>query len=156
MHSLILELTRERVNKDGWVGEIDLREDHEIDYARKLEGDERDEAIRRFYTTSWLGTFLQRGEEPDTLVYKRGLASAKDEWYSELHKLVSEAEKSRTSDLYSLRQTIDYPFGGFTRYVLSDWSGTSYSCPTRELLELLDEMKIGDKLYINSVFDYHW
>lgn len=157
MHSLIFQIEREPIPKGQWAVEFDLNQDKEIDYCDRLEDERRQQAIEHgLYEKRWFNEMFEKGDEPDSFVLKHSrLCLIKDKWYEEIEKAFDDMRKNCSIETFTLRDTIDYPFGDSIRWILSDWSGT-LSEPGREFLAMLSTMKRNEKLYIGGVFDYHY
>ncbi len=155
MHSLIFELSVKPLQQDERVNDFDLCEDHEIDWCRVLEEDERTKAIQE-RMWPWFDKVFERGDTPDTIVFKSDFAEVKKEWQCEIQKALDTMIAKNTADAYGVIREIQNPFGCYTRFVLTDYSGTMWSVAGNELFELLDTMDAGDTLYIGAVLDYHW
>lgn len=155
MHNTIYEITLDAVHPDDWADESDFYDDVDVDYTTLLTGQERTDAIEELYASHWFNCLFSRGKEPDTIIYNGNIEAVRDEWYQKLQKELQSLIKNRNCDTYRLRMAINQPFAGYDRFCLSDWAG-SFSCPPRDLLDLLENTKPGAVLHINSVFDYHW
>lgn len=155
MHNFIYEITQNPFNPDDWADESNFYEDCNVDYTTLLTGKERADAIEELYSSRWFGCLFSRGKEPDTIIYNGSIEAVKDEWYRELQKELQLLIEKRSCITCGLRSAINRPFAGYNLFCLPDWAGSS-SCTPRILLELLECMKPGSVLHINSVFDYHW
>lgn len=161
MRGYIYEITQSRLDKEDWACELDLESDNYPDYFRLLECDEDDgserlEAIEHLKSEKWFDKVFEATDEPDVFVLKSGVTPELINCYHE--RIQSEVQKlveGGKVDTFKLREAIDYPFGGNSRYLLTDWCG-GVSEPTRELLEMLVNAEPGAKIYVNSVFDYKW
>lgn len=157
MHSLIFELSLTPLQQGEWVTDFDLCEDHEIDYCRVLEEDERAAVISEHGRMwPWFDKVFERGDTSDTIILKSDFAEVKREWQRNIQKALDKMVAKNMADTYGVMQAIQNPFGDFTRFVLTDYSGTIWSVAGNELFEMLDNLSTGDTLYIGAVLDYHW
>lgn len=154
MHSFIYEITQDAVHPNDWADESNFYDDANVDYTTLLTGQERTNALEELYDYHWFRSLFYRGKEPDTIVYNGNIEAVKNEWYQALQKELQLFIEERHCNTYRLREAIDYPFAKYILFCLSDWAG-NMTCKPRVLLELLEDMKVGTVLHINSVLDYH-
>ena len=158
MHSSIIELTLEPLDREDWSYEDDFYDDEKVDYVSELDDEERSESIANF----------QDGEDPffsclftpgeyDTIIFKGkdALNNIQKEWVNSIKKEFDNFFESGNFDPSGVTHTINHVLHSDYLFCLPDWTGCC-AVWSRELINWLNTLEDGTVLHIGAVIDYHY
>ena len=158
MHSSIIELTLEPLDREDWAHEDDFYDDEKVDYVSELDDEERSEIIAN----------LQDGEDPffsglftpgdnDTIIFKGkdALNNIQKEWVNSIKKEFDNFFESGNFDPSGVTHTINHVLHSEYLFCLPDWTGCC-AVWSRELINWLNTLEDGTVLHIGAVIDYHY
>lgn len=158
MHSSIIELTLEPLDRENWSREDDFYDDEKVDYVSELDDEERSESIANF----------QDGEDPffsglftpgddDTIIFKGkdALNNIQKEWVNSIKKEFDNFFESGNFDPSGVTHTINHVLHSDYLFCLPDWTGCC-AVWSRELINWLNTLEDGTVLHIGAVIDYHY
>lgn len=161
MHSTIIQITTEKVEKENFLTEDDVCswECREIDYCSGIDEDERKDRINRL-VKEWLppGMFTLVGE--NIIRYNGGA----DEWKEQWQKLIQErASQIMTENIlnsigpmYQLERALLNPLDLGTLFYDDSENMNSYAEHSAEFMRSVCQLEEGTLLYIGGVLDYHY
>ena len=158
MHSSIIELTLEPLDREDWSHEDDFYDDEKVDYVSELDDEERSESIANF----------QDGEDPffsglftpgddDTIIFKGkdALNNIQKEWVNSIKKEFDNFVESGNFDPSGVTHAINHVLNSDYLFCLPDWTGCC-AVWSRELINWLNTLEDGTVLHIGAVIDYHY
>lgn len=158
MHSSIIQISAKVISHDKFLRQDDLRfaPTVDVDYVNRLHGMTAVREIEAFSTITSVRELLSLNSN-GTLTYK-GNATA---WLKKrIEQLKTSVQKLTPTDiinpsyaLWQIRETFNNPLGIDTLFVIGN---SNIADGSIALLRLLTEIESGSKLYIGSVFDYHF
>lgn len=158
MHSRIIELTLNPLDREDWAGEDCFYDDEKVDYVSELDNDERRESIEDFQDDEdpFLSGLFTPGE-CDTIVFKGkdALMKVHKEWISSIKRETDDLMESGRFSPYLVTQATNQVLHSDYLFCLPDWTGCSAEYPS-ELLSWLNTLEDGAVLHIGAVIDYHY
>lgn len=160
MHSFIYQIHTAPIPKDEHLNEDNIIEGTSvcIDYARELEGRERDEAISHLFDVLYKTEMFAINDD-NTATYIGGFDKALEAWADFIK---TQANEINTENILQFRyrnrlrdatvNPLNQPFLFSTYY--TDESGSAEF--SEELYHMIAGMNPGDRLYIGAVYDYHF
>lgn len=156
MHSNIIQISKNPIEEEEWVSPSNFYENSD-DFADWI-GDEYDEEDRKAEIENLVscfdGVFTL---EDDHLVFN-GLGEFTKEWYEYIRECVAQLKDGKVDDkkLFKIKKAVERThLGIYSRFYIEDWNG--YAAPAEDFIDYLQkQMKVGDRLYIGAVIDYHF
>ena len=158
MHSRIVELTLEPLDREDWAHEDCFCDDEKVNYVSELDDEERSESIAD----------LQDGEDPffsglfipgdnDTIIFKGkdALNKIQKEWANSIKEEVDNLVESGNFDTYGVTHAINHVLDSDYLFCLPDWTGCC-AVWSRELTNWLNTLEDGTVLHIGAVIKYHY
>lgn len=156
MHSRIYQLSREPLNADDFIHEIDFEEgdwEYWADYIDDCLGDQLDDEYPNFpFLNEDYKMFTRDGDcltylGDDTIneIWKKAI----EEKYNDMISDFTNAQKK-----WNLKKELIQPFTR-ARFWMSNWC--EYADVSSEFFNYCHGyLKPGDKLYLGNVLDFHW
>lgn len=158
MHSNIIELTLEPLDREDWASEDCFYDDEKVDYVSELDGDERREGIEDFQDDEdpFFSGLFTPGDD-DTIIFKGkdALNKIQKEWVNSIKKEVDNFVESGNFDPYGVTHAINHVLDSDYLFCLPDWTGCC-AVWSRELINWLNTLEDGTVLHIGAVIDYHY
>lgn len=158
MHSRIIELTLNPLDREDWAEETYFYDDDKIDYLSSLNEDERRESIEDWENgrDAIFRRLFTRGDG-DTIIFKghEALIKVHEEWIDSIKEEVGRLSASEGFDTFSVLASANQVLHSDYLFCLPDWTGHRAEYP-RELLSWLDTLEDGTVLHIDAVFDCHY
>lgn len=158
MHSSIIQISAKVISHDKFLRQDDLKfgQNTEVDYATKLHGMAAVREIEAFSTISSIRELLSLNSD-GTLIFKGGVASWLKQRIERIkvltQKLAPDDVLNSTFTVQQICEAFYNPLDIDTLFVVGDSKTAEASIA---LLRLLANVEQGSKLYIGSVFDYHF
>ena len=156
MHSNIIQISRNPIDIEEWVSPSNFYENSSdfADYIGEEMDDEEREEVILWMVSDFGGIFTL---EDDHLVFN-GLGEFTKEWYEYIRECVAQLKDGEVDDmkLYKINKAVERTHLGIhSRFYIENWNG--YAAPVEDFIAYLQkQMKVGDRLYIGSVIDYHF
>lgn len=161
MHSTIIQITTEKVEKENFLTEDDVCtwECREIDYCSEIDEDERKDRINRL-VNEWLPSGMFTLVDDNTIRYNGGAEEWKEQWL----KLIQDKASQITTDnvlnsigpMYQLEKALLNPLDLGTLFYDDSENMTSYADHSAEFMRSVCQLEEGTLLYIGGVLDYHY
>lgn len=156
MHSRIFQVSTSPILPISLIDAEDYSDEHMgIDYTSSINNEDRMESIETLINY-YLPSGMFKIEDENTLVYMGGY----DEWskriISNINKLAAKLSPSKyISNAHLISDYIRNPLD--TNYLfVTEWWGTFHARKSEALMELVETLMPGDKLYVGTVMDYHF
>ena len=158
MHSRIVELTLEPLDREDWAHEDCFCDDEKVNYVSELDDEERSESITNFLDGEdpfFSGLFIPG--DNDTIIFKGkdALNNIQKEWVNSIKKEVDNFVESGNFDTYEVTHAINHVLDSDYLFCLPDWTGYC-AVWSRELINWLNTLEDGTVLHIGAVIDYHY
>lgn len=158
MHSSIIELTLEHLDREDWAHEDDFYDDEKVDYVSELDDDERSESIANFQDGEdpfFSGLFTPGDDETIIFKGKDALNYIQKEWLNSIKKEFDNFVESGNFDPSGVTHEINHVLHSDYLFCLPDWTGCC-AVWSRELINWLNTLEDGTVLHIGAVIDYHY
>ena len=157
MHSRIFQISTRPI-EDDFLTPSSLY-DNSSDFADyigdELEGNERLECIEHLAET--LSDLFDYDKADGTLIYK-GLGTFLDDWANAIKEQANAINADnilKNLNLYKLESILNRTHRNiYYRFYSEDYN--NYAGPASDLIEWLNTLEKGTRLYIGSVIDYHF
>ena len=158
MHSSIIELTLEPLDREYWAHEDDFYDDEKVDYVSELDDEERSEIIANLLDVEdhFFSGLFTPGDD-DTIIFKGkdALNNIQKEWINSIKKEFDNFFESGNFDPYGVTHAINHVLHSDYLFCLPDWTGCC-AVWSRELINWLNTLEDGTVLHIGAVIDYHY
>ena len=158
MHSSIIELTLEPLDREYWAHEDDFYDDEKVDYVSELDDEERSEIIANFLDGEdhFFSGLFTPGDD-DTIIFKGkdALNNILKEWVNSIKKEFDKFFESENFDPSGATHAINHVLNSDYLFCLPDWTGCC-AVWSRELINWLNTLEDGTVLHIGAVIDYHY
>lgn len=158
MHSTLFQIATSPIDTEDLLAEcsIPFGEGTEIDYLDERTDEERLELIKVLAEEIMpKGMFAIEGE--DRLVYQGGYREWAEKWVMDIHEKADAVTVENVGEwsgpAYQLQKAIENPFDCGTRFCIDGGTTPEQSAA---LMANVGHMKVGECIYIGSVFDFHW
>ena len=158
MHSSIIELTLEHLDREDWAHEDDFYDDEKVDYVSELDDEERSESIANFQDGEdpfFSGLFTPGDDETIIFKGKDALNYIQKEWLNSIKKEFDNFVESGNFDPSGVTHEINHVLHSDYLFCLPDWTGCC-AVWSRELINWLNTLEDGTVLHIGAVIDYHY
>lgn len=161
MHSLIFQISDRPIAEDNYIGidHVEAGEMVSIDYCDRIESHERDNAICNFVGRTLPACMFTVNPDGKSLTYHGGFTEWNREYVRSLHDkamTINEATVFKyVGPAYQLQKAIVNPLGTDILFVSDFADGMGTAERSRQLMRIIGELQIGDKLYIGAVLNYH-
>lgn len=158
MHSSIIELTLEHLDREDWAHEDDFYDDEKVDYVSELDDEERSESIANFQDVEdpfFSGLFTPGDDETIIFKGKDALNYIQKEWLNSIKKEFDNFVESGNFDPSGVTHEINHVMHSDYLFCLPDWTGCC-AVWSRELINWLNTLEDGTVLHIGAVIDYHY
>lgn len=158
MHSSIIELTLEHLDREDWAHEDDFYDDEKVDYVSELDDEERSESIANFQDGEdpfFSGLFTPGDDETIIFKGKDALNYIQKEWLNSIKKEFDNFVESGNFDPSGVTHEINHVMHSDYLFCLPDWTGCC-AVWSRELINWLNTLEDGTVLHIGAVIDYHY
>ena len=158
MHSRIIELTLNPLDREDWASEYCFYDDDKVDYVSDIDDDDRKESIDVFQDNEdpFFSGLFSPGDN-DTIIFKgqEALMKVHKEWANSIKKEVDNFVESGNFNPCEVTQATNQVLHSDYLFCLPDWTGCSAEYPS-ELLSWLNTLEDGAVLHIGAVIDYHY
>lgn len=158
MHSSIIELTLNPLDREDWAGEDCFYDDEKIDYVSELDDEERRDSIHDWQDGSdaVFSQLFTPGDD-DTVIFKGkdALMKVYKEWINSIKSEVDGIVESESFSPYRVIHAVNRVLHSDYLFCLPDWAEYSAVYPN-ELLSFLSNLEDGAILHIGAVIDYHY
>ena len=158
MHSRIIELTLEPLDREDWAEETYFYDDDKIDYLSSLNDDERRESIDDWENgrDAIFGRLFTRGDG-DTIIFKghESLMKVHKEWIDSIKEEVDSLSANESFDEFRVFAAVNHVLHSDYLFYLPGWSNNHAEYPST-LLRFLNALEDGAILHIGAVFDCHY
>lgn len=161
MHSTIIQITTEKVEKENFLTEDDVCtwECRDIDYCSEIDEDDRKDRIIRL-VNNWLPSGMFTLMDDNTIRYNGGAEEWKEQWL----KLIQDKASQITTDnvlssigpMYQLEKALLNPLDLGTLFYDDSENMTSYADHSAAFMRSVCQLEEGTLLYIGGVLDYHY
>lgn len=154
MHNKIYQIERERVNAEDFITIADFSPeeyDHFADWIDGVDEDNYEELYKRLENL-FDGVFVRNGDE---LTYM-GAEKFMGDWLASIKSIVlpMTVDKMRYwQEMYKLHSIIDNTHIRTQTKIYIDGQVRDFGDFMRDVFA---EMKVGDKLYLGGIIDFHW
>ena len=161
MHAMVYQLFTEKMEKENWLDEDTLLQGDGsyYDWCSEISEDERKAAIIEL-ATCILPAGMFRLIDSETLEYLGGMNEWKKSWVANIHRKALGVNENNVMKLvgetYLLEKEIKNPLHTDSHFYLEGEGYQTFAEPSAELMRLVDEMKVGDRLYIGGIIDFHF
>ena len=154
MHSYIFQVSSAPIHEDEYTCVSKLYDDDNIDYASLLESDEKKLSAINALIGGSNGIFYS--DSSDSISISENLDYSKKIFLNRLTNEFSRVNIENIFHLWNIMNCIENPIVGEYRFIIEDWSPYSASC--LDFMSYIESIhKEGKrKIYIGSVFDYHY
>ena len=159
MHSKIFQVSATPINADNYTSPEFFYDSCSgwADYiGEPCEGDERKDCIK--HLQSRFSDLFDLDETGEVLIYKGGLDEFKKEWAEAIRNAAAQINEdtvlkwSKRRDL--VRACEETHLETSYRFSIEKWD--TYAHAAKEFVEYIaDTLKVGDKVYIGAVIDFH-
>lgn len=161
MHAKVYQITKRRVDKENYLNENTLTQgdSSDYDYCSEISEEERAESINTLVNQILpKGMFTLIGS--DELVFNGGTPEWLQQWVDAIHKKSEEVNVMNVTHwigaAYQLQKVINNPLETDSHFYLSEDNTQTYGEPSAELMRMVCRLKIGERLYIGGIIDYHF
>lgn len=161
MHSTIIQITTEKVEKENYLTEADVCswDCRDIDYCSEIDETDRKERINRL-VNSWLPSGMFTLVDDNTIRYNGGA----DEWKNQWVKLIQDTAAQVTAEnvlhgigpMYSLEKALSNPLDLGTLFYSDSENLNSYAEFSAGFMRDVCQLEEGTLLYVGGVLDYHY
>lgn len=152
MHGYIYQLTTDQT--DDMLLECEVYNEEMVDYVIRLDPDKAKKAIEHLKNEEWFSKLFVE-DETGSIMYNGNAHQMIRSWSANI-ALVADSWSvyGGFSGLCKLRNALEYGEIGRTLFCLEGCNGR-LSTPV-DMLDWLSDLKEGTRIYIKSVFDYHY
>lgn len=160
MHSTIIQITTEKVEKENFLTEDDVCtwEFRDIDYCSEIDEDERKDRITQL-VNNWLPSGMFTLVDENTIRYNGGAEEWKKQWFELIQERASQITTDNILDsfgpMYRLEKVLLNPLDLGTLFYDDSENMNSYAEYSAEFMRSMCQLKEGTLLYIGGVLDYH-
>ena len=161
MHAKVYQITKRRVDKENYLNENTLTQgdSSDYDYCSEISEEERAESINTLVNQILpKGMFTLIGS--DELVFNGGTPEWLQQWVDTIHKKSEEVNVMNVTHwigaAYQLQKAINNPLVTDSHFYLSEDNTQTYGEESAELMRMVCKLKIGERLYIGGIIDYHF
>lgn len=161
MHSTIIQITTEKVEKENFLTEDNVCswDSRDIDYCSEIDDDERKDRINRL-VNEWLPSGMFTLVDDNAIRYNGGAEEWKEQWL----KLIQERASHITNDnilnsigpMYRLEKALLNPLDIGVLFYDDSENMNSYAEHSAEFMRSVCQLEEGTLLYIGGVLDYHF
>lgn len=161
MHSYIYQISQYPIGKDEYIGQdhIVAGEMASIDYCEEIEPSEHMAALHNLVGRVLPACMVTINPDGTSLTYHGGFTEWNREYVKSL--LVKATSVNETNvfkyigPTYQLQKAIVNPLGTDSLFVTEYTDGIGTAERSRELMRIIGELQIGEKLYIGAILNYH-
>ena len=161
MHAKVYQITKHRVDEDNFLNENTLEqgESTDYDYCSEISEEERAESIGTLVNDILpKGMFTLVGS--DELVFNGGTTEWIHNWVNAIHEKSDDVNVGNVTHwigaAYQLKKVINNPLGTDSHFYLSETTTQTYGEESAELMRMVCKLRIGERLYIGGIIDYHF
>ena len=161
MHAKVYQITKHRVDEDNILNENTLEqgESTDYDYCSEISEEERAESISTLVNDILpKGMFTLVGS--DELVFNGGTTEWIHNWVNAIHEKSEDVNVGNVTHwigaAYQLKKVINNPLGTDSHFYLSETTTQTYGEESAELMRMVCKLRIGERLYIGGIIDYHF
>ena len=161
MHAKVYQITRQRVDEDNILNENTLEqgESTDYDYCSEISEEERTESINTLVNNILpKGMFTLVGS--DELVFNGGTTEWIHNWVNAIHEKSEDVNVGNVTNwigaAYQLKKVINNPLGTDSHFYRSETTTQPYGEESAELMRMVCKLRIGERLYIGGIIDYHF
>lgn len=162
MNSIIIQISRNPIQKDEYVGvdNINSGDMVSVDYCYGIEPNARIETINRLIETILPKGMFTLNPDGKSMTYHGGYTEWSRQYVETIHNKVTAISEFNvfkyTGPVFQLEKAIINPLGTDTLFITDFYDGMGTAERSREFMQEVNELKIGDKLYIGAVLGYHF
>lgn len=162
MHSIIYQISNQPISKEEHIGvdHIEAGDMTSLDYAYETSEEERKENIRCLAERILPKDMFSLSEDGETLVFQSGFAEWRKGNLDTIHTRVADINEENIMEwvgpAYQLQKAILNPLCTDALFVTDFSNGYGLAERSRELMTIIGNLEIGDKLYVGAVFGYHF
>lgn len=158
MHSRIIELTLNPLDREDWAGEDCFYDDEKVDYVSELDDEERRDSIHDWQDGSdaVFRDLFTPGDD-DTIIFKGkdALMKVRKEWINSIKSEVNDFVESGSFSPCRVIHAANHVLHSDYLFSLPDWTGCC-AVWSKELLNWLNTLEDGTVLHIGAVVRYHY
>ena len=161
MHAKVYQITKHRVDEDNILNENTLEQgdSSDYDYCSEISEEERAESIDTLLNDILpKGMFTLNGS--DELVFNGRTTEWIHSWVNAIHKKAEDVNVENVihwiGAAYQLQKVINNPLATDSHFYLSENTSQTFCEESAELMRMVCKLRIGDKLYIGGIIDYHF
>lgn len=161
MHSYIYQISQFPIGSDEYIGQdhIEAGEMTSIDYCDELNQSERMAALHNLVGRELPACMFTINPDGGSMTYHGGFT----EWNREyVRSLLDKAASVNETNVfkyigptYQLQKAIVNPLGADSLFVTDYADGIGTAERFRQLMRIMGELQIGEKLYIGAILNYH-
>lgn len=161
MHSLIIQISNRPIAEDNYIGidHVEAGEMASIDYCDEIEQSERKGVINNLVNRTLPAGMFTINPDGESLTYRGGFTEWCRKYVRSLHDkamAINEANVFKyIGPAFQLQKAIVNPLATDILFVTDFTDGMGTAERSRQLMCIIGELQIGDKLYIGAVLNYH-
>lgn len=159
MHSRIYQFSLNPIGTDDYTSDNNITDSfHWIDYVLEIDDeDERLEEIQYLVEHVLPKGMFELNADGDSITYKGGMEQWRRDFVERLHGLAGAITSQNiysSMKLFELEHEIKWPLGNNAMFV---YVGDDTAMSNGNFMECyVNDLNVGDVLYIGAVFDYHY
>ena len=161
MHAKVYQITKRRVDKENYLNENTLTQgdSSDYDYCSEISEEERAESIDTLVNQILpKGMFTLIGS--DELVFNGGTPEWTQQWVINIHEKARDVTAKNVTNwigaAYQLQKVVNNPLATDSHFYLSEDNTQTYGEESAELMRMVCKLRIGERLYIGGIIDYHF
>lgn len=159
MHSRIYQISPNPIDTDDYPSDHEITDSSSwIDYALEIDDeDERREEIQDLVEWRLPKGMFELNADGESITYKGGMEQWRRDFVERLHGLagaITSQNVYNSMKLFELTHGIKWPFGNETMFIFEEDPAARTNGDFMECY--VNDLNIGDVLYIGAVFDYHY
>lgn len=159
MHAWIYQLSDEPIEELIDEDTINQGDGTDYDYCADISDEERKDAVERLWTE-----ILPKGMfnllDGKTLLYYGGFHEWKYQWVKRIQHKASLIDSNNVMEFvgaaYQLEREIKNPLGTDSHFYLCGDCSQSFAEESVELMRWIGDLKVGSKIYIGGIVDFHF
>lgn len=161
MHSYIYQIAEHPIGQDEYIGQdhIEAGEMASIDYCEEIEPSERMAALHNLVGRVLPACMFTINPDGKSLTYHGGFTEWNREYVRSLLGRAASVNEANVfkyiGPVYQLQKAIANPLNTDCIFVTDYCDGSGTAERSRELMRIIGELQIGEKLYIGAILNYH-
>lgn len=159
MHAWVYQISDSPIEEIINENTLCQGEGTDYDYCAEISEDERKGAIEILWTEILpKGMFKLIGT--NTLVFNGGIEEWKGQWVERIRHKVSLIDRNNVMDFigatYKLEKEIENPLATDSMFYPCGTDEQTFAEKSVELMRWVDRLKVGSKIYIGGIIDFHF